>query len=112
MRLALSNAGDPMPSRTIALFLFALAAAEAGPAAADTYVVAFNQQSLPANVDKLVADAGGTIVLSVPQIGGIAVESSNPNFLSAISAVSGVHSADFATQTSLAPTWSTADNGV
>src|SRR2546421_11162736 len=45
------------------------------------YIVAFNQQSsLPTNVDQMVANAGGTITVRLPEIGGIGVSSSNPNF--------------------------------
>ncbi|HZB94553.1 MAG TPA: S8 family serine peptidase, partial [Herpetosiphonaceae bacterium] len=66
------------------------------------WVVAFNQpSSLPANVDKMVADAGGTITIRLPEIGGIGVESSNPNFAKAMSANPEVKAADVATETSL-----------
>lgn len=45
------------------------------------FTVAFtNASGLPANVDQLVKNAGGTIVERLPEIGGIGVESSNPNF--------------------------------
>jgi lantibiotic leader peptide-processing serine protease len=94
----------------IALALFA---AVALPATADHYVIAFNQPSgLPNNVDKMVADAGGTIVERLPEIGGVGVESSNPNFLAAIAANSSVKAADRATEISLAPTLSQADLGI
>ncbi|MCA1828062.1 MAG: S8 family serine peptidase [Myxococcales bacterium] len=93
----------------LALLLLAL------PAAADPahYVVAFNSpNSLPNNVDQMVANAGGTIVERIPEIGGIGVLSSNPNFVAAISANASVKAADLATEVSLAPTWSQADVGI
>src|SRR4051812_44405279 len=90
----------------LALLLLAL------PAAADPahYVVAFNSPNgLPNNVDQMVAAAGGTIVERIPEIGGIGVVSSNPGFLAAIGANASVKAADFATETSLAPTLSQGD---
>src|SRR4051812_26465316 len=68
---------------------------------AKTWVVAFKGNGLPANVDKLVADAGGTIVARSPEIGGIAVSSANPNFGAAIRGSSSVQAADPATETRL-----------
>jgi len=66
------------------------------------YVVAFNQQSsLPANVDQLVANAGGTITVRLPEIGGIGVSSNSPNFAPDDAADPSVKSADVATQTKL-----------
>ncbi len=45
------------------------------------WVVVFNQPSgLPKNVEQIVADAGGRIVAAVPQIGGLAASSSDPQF--------------------------------
>ena len=93
----------------LALLLIAL------PAAADPthYAVAFHSPSgLPDNVDQMVAQAGGTIVERIPEIGGIGVVSSNPDFAAAISANPAVKAADLATMTSLAPTWSKADVGI
>ena len=59
------------------------------------YTVAFNSpNSLPANVDQMVKNAGGTIVERIPQIGGIGVESSNPSFASDIAKNSSVKAAD------------------
>ena len=43
------------------------------------YTVAFANGSLPANVDQLVAAAGGTIVVRLPEIGGIGVTSVEPD---------------------------------
>jgi subtilisin family serine protease len=83
--------------------------------ASQTFVVAFQQNDgLPSNVDNMVAQAGGTIVTKIPEIGGIAVSSSNPNFIAAIKANKQVKSADIATATQLIEpadfTTETADN--
>ncbi|HZR08163.1 MAG TPA: S8 family serine peptidase [Myxococcales bacterium] len=90
-----------------ALLLFAAVAYPAAAASAAThYVVAFNQPNgLPNNVDKLIADAGGTIVERLPQIGGVGVTSDNPDFIANILNSSSVKSADTATPMSLNPTW-------
>ena len=66
------------------------------------WVVAFNQQnSLPANADKIVAAAGGTINIRLALIGGVGVLSSNPNFAADIAKDASVKSADIATATQL-----------
>jgi len=86
----------------------ALLAAVALPAtAAPThYVVAFNQPSgLPANVDKLIADVGGTVVERLPEIGGVGVLSENPNFVAEVRANSQVKAADLSTEINLDHTW-------
>ena len=58
-------------------------AAAAGPST--VYSIAFNGPSgLPANVDALVAAAGGTVTTRLPEIGGIGVTSTNPNFAAAL----------------------------
>src|SRR5438045_1341204 len=81
-----------------ALLLLAAVALPATAAPTDPvqhYAVAFNQPSgLPANVDKLIADAGGTIVQRLPEIGGVGVDSSNPNFLANLAKESSVKAAD------------------
>src|SRR5215210_3785026 len=66
-----------------------------------TWVVAFKGNGLPNDVDKMVADAGGTIVMRVPEIGGIAAISTNPSFGSAIKRSSSVLAADPAAETKL-----------
>ena len=73
----------------------------AGASPAVMYTVAFTSDALPANVDQLVADAGGTIVVRIPQIGGIGVVSSNPGFQAAMSAVASVADASRSAATSL-----------
>lgn len=45
------------------------------------WIVMFHtQSSLPTNVDKRVADAGGTIVAQLPEVGAVAATSDNANF--------------------------------
>src|SRR5689334_10398171 len=95
--------------------VLAVLAAVALPAAAapQHYSVAFTStSSLPSNVDKIIADAGGTIVERLPEIGGVGVVSSNPNFLTNLAKESTVKAADVATETSLDPTWNRADTGI
>ena len=100
----------PRPLLAFCIFTGAALALAPTAALATHYVIAFHQQNgLPANVDKMVADAGGTIVERLPELGGIGVESTNPNFLAKIGANSSVKSADTATETSLDPTWNRAD---
>lgn len=78
-----------------AVALVVPSAVGASSAGSQHYTVAFaNASGLPANVDKLVADAGGTIVERLPEIGGIGVESSNPDFAAAMGAYSSVKAAD------------------
>jgi subtilisin family serine protease len=68
---------------------FALAgggAAMAGSGDTTQYVIAFaNEEGLPADVDQLVTAAGGTITARLPEIGGVAVSSTNPGFADAMS---------------------------
>lgn len=73
--------------------------AAATASAEKTWVVAFKNEGLPADVDRLVADAGGTIVLRIPEIGGIAVNSANPDFGTAIKGKATVLNADPALET-------------
>ena len=55
------------------------------------FTVAFTQTSgLPANVDQIVQNAGGTITAKLPEVGGIAVDSSNPNFATDIAKANSV----------------------
>jgi subtilisin family serine protease len=83
--------------------------------ATKTWVVAFqNANGLPNNVDDMVAKAGGTIVAKIPEIGGISVSSSNPDFGAAMAANNSVKSSDIATATGLIepsdPSTASADN--
>jgi lantibiotic leader peptide-processing serine protease len=59
--------------------------------AAKRYVVVFNQPSgLPADVDGIVAAAGGKVTTRIPQIATIGVSSSDANFLAKIARASSV----------------------
>jgi hypothetical protein len=87
--------------------------AQTGPS--KTWVVAFhNGSALPSNVDDMVAKAGGKISLKIPEIGGIAVTSDNPNFGADMGRNSQVKSADIATASGLIepsdPSTQSADN--
>lgn len=56
-----------------------------------TYLVAgVANQGLPANLDRLVAAAGGEIVSTIPQIGVAVVASDNPDFASTLSGAKGI----------------------
>jgi subtilisin family serine protease len=58
-------------------------AAAAGPST--VYSIAFTGASgLPANVDSLVAAAGGAVTTRLPEIGGVGVTSTNPDFAAAM----------------------------
>ena len=89
-----------------ALFMTSAAPAatrDLGAPAGTYYTVAFASSSLPANVDQLVAAAGGTIVVRLPQIGGLGVVSSNPAFATTMSASASVAAAGSSTRTSVSP---------
>ena len=66
-----------------------------------TWVIAFKGNGLPADVDKMVADAGGRIVTRIPEIGAIGVSSANPDFGTAVKRKSGVLAADVAGEVKL-----------
>lgn len=68
--------------------------AASSSAAEKTWTVAFRGKGLPNNVDKLVADAGGTIVTRIPEIAAIGVSSANPNFGTAMESKPSVFAAD------------------
>ena len=70
--------------------------------ASQHFTVAFYQQSgLPANVDSIIQAAGGTIVERLPEIGGVGVESSNPNFAHDVVQDNSVRSAGVSATTSV-----------
>ncbi|MGZ8716678.1 MAG: S8 family serine peptidase [Gaiellaceae bacterium] len=77
---------------------------DVGAPAGKLYTVAFASSSLPANVDKLVAAAGGTIVVRLPEIGGLGVLSANPSFAATMSAGASVAAAETSVHTSVPPT--------
>jgi subtilisin family serine protease len=91
----------------IAVLLFSKAmtpsyAAATSTTAPQTWVVAFqNANSLPTNVDDMVTKAGGTTLVKMPEIGGLAATSTNPNFGANMVANVQVKTADTATPTML-----------
>jgi subtilisin family serine protease len=93
----------------VAAAVAAVAIVTTGAASADStsvqYTVAFTSPSaLPANVDQLVAAAGGSINIRIPQIGGIGVTSKNPNFASQMAQYASVRSVATSATISVAPT--------
>src|SRR5690348_16288924 len=73
---------------------FTLAGAGTASESPRDFTVAFNSpNSLPANVDSMDAAAGGTITVKLPEVGGIGVQSSNPNFAADIAKNAQVKSA-------------------
>jgi subtilisin family serine protease len=74
-----------------------------GTNAATLYTVVFNNSALPANADKLVADAGGTIARRLPKLGGLGVVSSDPTFAARMDANSAVAATQASGRTSLVP---------
>jgi subtilisin family serine protease len=77
----------------------AMGTPQAGP---QHYTIAFtNPNGLPANVDQIVAQAGGTIVERLPEIGGVGAESSNPSFAQDVAKNNSVWAASVSAQTSL-----------
>jgi subtilisin family serine protease len=91
------------------------ASAMGGSTSVQDFTVAFNNASgLPANVDQMVAAAGGTITVRIPEIGGIGVESSNPNFAQDIAKSNTVRAAGVSAETGLIdpqdPSADSADN--
>ena len=86
------------------------------PATPQTWVVAFqNPNGLPDNVDTIVANAGGQVLAKMPEIGGVAATSSNPNFGANMVANVQVKTADVSTKLQLidpvAATDSSTNNG-
>jgi len=93
----------------VAAAVAALAIVMTGAASADNtsvqYTVAFTSPNgLPANVDQLVANAGGTINTRIPQIGGIGVTSTNPNFVAQMAQNASVKAVAQSVTTSIGPT--------
>lgn len=97
----------PAAVAVLVTVLFLASVATASPRAdgpsGTWYTVAFTSSTLPANVDKLVADAGGTIVVRLPEIGGLGVVSSSPAFVAKMGAVASVAAAAKSARTSLPP---------
>lgn len=99
----------------LALLMGRMATVSNAQTTTQSWVVAFhNANGLPANVDDIVAKAGGTIVAKAPEIGGLLATSSDPNFGAAMANNNSVLSSDIATSTQLIepsdPSTASADN--
>jgi len=72
--------------------LSTVATPERAVATSDTgrWAVIFNQSELPADVDALVGNAGGTVTERIPQVGAVRAESADPAFGSRMAATAGV----------------------
>jgi len=67
------------------------------PAGADptknTYTIAFQQQ-IPANYDLLISKAGGKVLLVLPEVSGLEVQSDNPSFLNNLKEIKGIQASN------------------
>ena len=64
---------------------FAVPASRASANETNSWAIVFNQPNgLLANVDRIVANAGGTVTLRLPEIGAIGARSENPNFAASL----------------------------
>lgn len=66
--------------------------AEAAPQT-KTYAIAFRQQ-IPNNYAAIMANAGGKVLRVMPEIGGLEVQSDNPNFLANLKGVKDIQAAN------------------
>ncbi|MFC5468064.1 S8 family serine peptidase [Cohnella suwonensis] len=57
------------------------------------YLIAF-QKDLPSNYADLIAQAGGTVLRALPEIGGVEVESASPAFLTNVQSIAGIQAAN------------------
>ena len=85
----------------------AVAVTSTQPAAAANdsglWAVVFNQASLPANLDQIVADAGGTVTEQIPELGAVRVQSGAGDFAAKMAATTGVRAVSPDTQFQLIP---------
>ena len=59
-----------------------------------SYLIAYNQSSLPKTFQSDIKNAGGVVINAIPEIGGLEVRSSNPNFLSNLKSNSSIIAAN------------------
>ncbi|HWO97513.1 MAG TPA: S8 family serine peptidase [Bacillus sp. (in: firmicutes)] len=57
------------------------------------YLIAF-KQSIPANYESLMKNAGGKVVRVIPEIGGLEVQSNSPSFLHNLEGISSIQAAN------------------
>jgi subtilisin family serine protease len=89
----------PLAALVAALAVTGAASARTDGAPAKRYVVAFAQTSgLPADASQLVSAAGGSITSSIPQVGGLRVTSTNPDFAAALLRSAEVAAVDLETE--------------
>lgn len=58
------------------------------------YLIAYSSQSLPQNYQTEIKNAGGEVVRAIPEIGGLEVRSTDPNFLSQLKSSSAISGAN------------------
>ncbi|MED4750809.1 S8 family peptidase [Brevibacillus choshinensis] len=58
-----------------------------------TYAIVF-KKNLPSNYEEIISKAGGNVLRTLPKIGGLEVESSDPGFLKNLKGVSGIQAAN------------------
>lgn len=76
----------------ISLSSFNLQASATSPA--KSYLIAYNQSSLPKTYQTDIKKAGGEVINAIPEIGGLEVRSSNPNFLNNLKSNSSILAAN------------------
>jgi lantibiotic leader peptide-processing serine protease len=76
----------------ISLSSFNLQASATSPT--KSYLIAYNQSSLPKTYQTDIKNAGGVVINAIPEIGGLEVRSSNPNFLSNLKSNSSIIAAN------------------
>ncbi len=59
-----------------------------------SYLIAYNQSSLPKTYQTDIKNAGGEVINAIPEIGGLEVRSSNPNFLNNLKSNSSILAAN------------------
>src|SRR4051794_164940 len=59
-----------------------------------SYLIAYNQSSLPNTYQTDIKNAGGVVINAIPEVGGLEVRSSNPNFLSNLKSNSSIIAAN------------------
>lgn len=77
----------------ISLASFNLHTSATAPSVSKNYLIAYNQ-SLPSNYQTVIKNAGGEVINAVPEIGGLEVRSTNPNFLDQLSSSTNISAAN------------------
>ncbi|NHM33030.1 S8 family serine peptidase [Neobacillus terrae] len=61
---------------------------------AKKYLIAYSQSSLPAGYQTAIKNAGGTVISTMPEVGGVEVSSSDPSFLDKLGKVANISAAN------------------